>query len=172
MDNSISCNPSLRWVETAIWDLEQAVLDRSDLPVPQPSPLDKFIYWLTPTVLRYYLKAQNQKAEVRYLRRSLAFDPEWYLARNPDVAMQNVDPAMHYVKHGESEGARRRHFSWWMSAKCGSLATELPAMLLGRLSQAMAIRVPGRPASTHRQANAASGDFDLRGPFRRIQCRD
>lgn len=38
------------------------------------------------------------------IRRSGLFDPDWYLARNPDVAKSGVDPAGHYLDHGASEG--------------------------------------------------------------------
>jgi hypothetical protein len=32
------------------------------------------------------------------------FDPEWYLARNPDVARAGIDPLEHFLKHGQWEG--------------------------------------------------------------------
>ena len=56
------------------------------------------------------------------LRRSGAFDPDFYLASNPHVGEMREDPLMHYVEHGWREGldpspwfsssdylARRRH---------------------------------------------------------------
>lgn len=32
------------------------------------------------------------------------FDPQWYLATNPDVLAAGVDPVMHFVEHGAQEG--------------------------------------------------------------------
>ena len=32
------------------------------------------------------------------------FDPQWYLERNPDVAINSKDPALHYLLHGAREG--------------------------------------------------------------------
>lgn len=32
------------------------------------------------------------------------FDSEWYLNNNPDVALSNLNPLKHYLKHGASEG--------------------------------------------------------------------
>ena len=36
------------------------------------------------------------------------FDAEWYLKRNPDVAMNGMDPYKHYVLFGKAEGRRPR----------------------------------------------------------------
>jgi O-antigen biosynthesis protein len=36
--------------------------------------------------------------------RSRKFDPQFYYSRNPDVASTGLDPLVHYLAHGESEG--------------------------------------------------------------------
>ena len=41
---------------------------------------------------------------VTALRASPGFDPEWYLAANPDVAAVGIDPAVHYLGAGAREG--------------------------------------------------------------------
>lgn len=51
---------------------------------------------------RIWQRAQMRRA-VRALR-STSFDPEWYLERYPDVAAANVDPAKHFLSHGQREG--------------------------------------------------------------------
>lgn len=38
------------------------------------------------------------------IRKSKLFDKDWYLARNPDVVKAKIDPALHYLAHGASEG--------------------------------------------------------------------
>ena len=38
------------------------------------------------------------------IARSRLFDRAWYLARNPDVARSRMNPIMHYLRHGASEG--------------------------------------------------------------------
>lgn len=38
------------------------------------------------------------------LAQSPLFDSSWYLAKNPDVGGSNLDPVLHYVRHGEREG--------------------------------------------------------------------
>jgi GT2 family glycosyltransferase len=40
------------------------------------------------------------------LRRSTSFDPEWYTASNPDVALTGLHPLLHYIEHGAREGRR------------------------------------------------------------------
>jgi len=96
--------PSCKRQEQFRGDLEQAVRAQSELPVANPTPLEKFIYWLTPNALRRWIKRTNQEVEIQYLRRSRAFDPAWYLRQHPDVARAQMDPAAHYIKHGEGEG--------------------------------------------------------------------
>lgn len=41
---------------------------------------------------------------VRVLRSSGLFDKEYYLAQNPDVAAEGLDPIKHYVRSGAAEG--------------------------------------------------------------------
>ncbi len=38
------------------------------------------------------------------IARSPLFDPNWYLATYADVAQAGIDPALHYLQHGGSEG--------------------------------------------------------------------
>jgi len=40
----------------------------------------------------------------RAIALSPLFDREWYLANNPDVVEQRLDPIMHYLLHGAEEG--------------------------------------------------------------------
>jgi GT2 family glycosyltransferase len=40
------------------------------------------------------------------LRRSTSFDPEWYTASNPDVALTGLHPLLHYIEHGAREGRK------------------------------------------------------------------
>lgn len=42
----------------------------------------------------------------RRLQRCPLFDPQWYLAENPDVAATRSDPAWHYAEFGWKEGRR------------------------------------------------------------------
>ncbi len=42
--------------------------------------------------------------DYRALAASPLFDAQWYLANNPDVAAADVDPALHYLRHGGKEG--------------------------------------------------------------------
>src|SRR5271165_47970 len=41
--------------------------------------------------------------DYRLIARSSLFDREWYLQRNPDVALQSDDPVLHYVLYGGRE---------------------------------------------------------------------
>lgn len=49
----------------------------------------------------------KQSAEVAWanlVRESVLFDAKWYLQRYYDVAQAEVDPALHFVRHGGAEG--------------------------------------------------------------------
>jgi SAM-dependent methyltransferase len=57
------------------------------------------------------LLSRNSRRERRELQRdeklvreSGLFDRDWYLAHNPDVAISDQDPLMHYLQHGGQEG--------------------------------------------------------------------
>jgi hypothetical protein len=42
--------------------------------------------------------------DLALIRTSELFNKAWYLANNPDVAQLNMDPALHYLRHGGFEG--------------------------------------------------------------------
>ena len=42
--------------------------------------------------------------EYQFIRRSGLFDPVFYLLYSPDVRRADIDPLMHYIKHGWKEG--------------------------------------------------------------------
>lgn len=54
-----------------------------------------------------------------------AFDPEWYLVTNPDVAESGTDPAQHFLRYGLAEGRAPRDLSAPLHP---SGATEKPAV--------------------------------------------
>lgn len=48
--------------------------------------------------------AAKQAERLALLQQSELFDPIWYLAKNPDVKAEGVDPAAHYLESGGIEG--------------------------------------------------------------------
>jgi glycosyltransferase involved in cell wall biosynthesis len=48
--------------------------------------------------------AQRQKGMVDLDAKAIGFDPEWYLATYPDVALLGMDPWSHYVRYGRLLG--------------------------------------------------------------------
>jgi hypothetical protein len=57
------------------------------------------------------------------------FDPEWYLAENPDVAELGVDPFEHFIQYGWREG-RNPHpmfdVRWFLEHNRGLLGDPTP----------------------------------------------
>lgn len=49
------------------------------------------------------LAADNDKL-LELVKSSTFFDSEYYLAKNPDVVAEGIDPAIHYLKYGGFEG--------------------------------------------------------------------
>jgi hypothetical protein len=47
---------------------------------------------------------RKHENELTVLRESGLFDPAWYLAKYPDVRGEQIDPAVHYLAHGGTEG--------------------------------------------------------------------
>jgi hypothetical protein len=61
------------------------------------------IFWETLSFkpVRYRIR-RNRNA--RLIASSEFFDPDWYLGKYPDVRIANVDPVLHYLEQGASEG--------------------------------------------------------------------
>ena len=51
-----------------------------------------------------FARGRKIKEDLVLIRSSGLFDEVWYLAKNPDVAHEKVDPALHYLRHGGLEG--------------------------------------------------------------------
>jgi glycosyltransferase involved in cell wall biosynthesis len=49
-------------------------------------------------------QGQLSRDEEQVCTQSRLFDREWYLQRNPDVAVSGVDPLTHYIRKGAAEG--------------------------------------------------------------------
>lgn len=60
------------------------------------------IFWSVVTKLS--LKPIRDVRAASIIRQSGAFDREWYLKKNPDVAEWHIDPLRHYVVFGAQEG--------------------------------------------------------------------
>lgn len=60
--------------------------------------------FLMKRILRSTLERLRRAKHIRAIRRSGLFDAVWYLARNPDVSAQRIDPVKHYVCSGAAEG--------------------------------------------------------------------
>jgi glycosyltransferase involved in cell wall biosynthesis len=78
--------------------------------IPFPSSLERRLYKNCPKGLRKRLQKAKLESEIAYLHNSGAFETEWYLAHNPDVAALKLDPVKHYIEQGESEGRSPSRF--------------------------------------------------------------
>jgi glycosyltransferase involved in cell wall biosynthesis len=77
-----------------------ATLKRSDFKGRLPRQLTGW-RWLPPGRRK---KQRRLVKDYRLIDESPLFDPEWYLAKNPDVALKAEDPVLHYLFYGDREG--------------------------------------------------------------------
>ena len=79
---------------------ELAASKRNDLDENLPRKLTGW-RWILPGRRK---KLRRLIREYRLIAASPLFDSQWYLAKNPDVAVRREDPALHYLLHGGLEG--------------------------------------------------------------------
>jgi hypothetical protein len=79
---------------------ELAASKRNDLDEMLPRKLTGW-RWILPGRRK---KLRRLIREYRLIAASPLFDSQWYLAKNPDVAVRREDPALHYLLHGGLEG--------------------------------------------------------------------
>jgi GT2 family glycosyltransferase/glycosyltransferase involved in cell wall biosynthesis len=77
-----------------------AVLKRGDITRPVPRQLTGW-RWLPPG---RWKKRRRLVRDYRLIAESPLLDPEWYLAKNPDIAVKVEDPVLHYLLYGAREG--------------------------------------------------------------------
>lgn len=73
--------------------------------------LQHSVWWKVFAPLRRVLRAFGRRdgweraelAQITELRSSRWFDGDWYLQNNPDVARLQLDPAVHFLRHGAVE---------------------------------------------------------------------
>ena len=82
----------------------------------------------------------------RTIRKSGLFDTQWYLANNPDVASENIDPIHHYLIHGAYEG--RSPHPLFDSAYYLNVNTDVAALRINPLLHFLRSR-PGTWRSPH-----------------------
>jgi GT2 family glycosyltransferase len=51
-----------------------------------------------------FIRNEKIMKEMALLRSSELFDENYYIAQNPDIARENIDPHYHYLRHGGFEG--------------------------------------------------------------------
>jgi GT2 family glycosyltransferase/glycosyltransferase involved in cell wall biosynthesis len=66
--------------------------------------LPRHLRWLRLRRPRRWGQLALVAQDYKLLARSPLFDPEWYLARNADVARSGANPILHYLIHGAAEG--------------------------------------------------------------------
>lgn len=97
------------------------------------------------------------------------FDPAWYLARNPDVALAVLDPWTHWAEYGRAEGrqpVRCRALEWDMALWRGLEARALTGLQL-LLEDATPEHERGAAAWVMARWYAAAGN-----PERALECLD
>jgi predicted nucleic acid-binding Zn-ribbon protein len=102
----------MRWRSERLTDKERALQEataqvaarerelaalRNSLTWRATGPVRRWMRWLAG------LGGEGRRT-VRVLRSSGLFDQEYYLAQNPDVAAEGLDPIQHYVRSGAAEG--------------------------------------------------------------------
>jgi hypothetical protein len=92
---------------------ELAEMRRIDYDKRLPPELRGFLQWLSNRTR----KRRRLVQDYHKIAASPLFDRNWYLQNNPDVAAANVNPALHYLRHGGREGrAPGPHFKAYMKA--------------------------------------------------------
>ncbi len=65
----------------------------------------RVLWWTATFQLSDRLRARRSTAaRLRLIAASPLFDPDWYVANNPDVAISGISPALHYATRGGAEG--------------------------------------------------------------------
>jgi O-antigen biosynthesis protein len=74
--------------------------------LPPGSLLQHLARKISPILFFPFNLRQNRlrNQEISMIRASDLFDPDWYLAHNPDVAQAGVNPLIHYIQYGGFEG--------------------------------------------------------------------
>ena len=78
--------------------------EKFEVRVSPPPALLESTAELLPGPVRNFLKQRQLARDIDYLRKSNLFDPVQYAIKYPDVASSGIDPATHFVTHGEIEG--------------------------------------------------------------------
>jgi hypothetical protein len=81
-------------------------------------------------VIEPYVLSQTQEADE--LAISGLFDPAWYLRTYPDVAATDLDPVVHFVRHGWAEQRLPNPYfdpAWYMAAYPDVVAAEMNPLL-------------------------------------------
>lgn len=86
-------------------ELDTPSAEASAAPIFPDSPAASPSIWksVVGKLLRRSEPGGGAADEVRMIRESGFFDPVWYLARYPDVASANIDPATHFFRNGARE---------------------------------------------------------------------
>lgn len=89
--------------------LQQALRDLEARLIPPAAPARRprrSVYALLRHAWRCvrYPKLVKREKDLRIVQHCGLFDADWYRATNMDVAQSDLDPAVHYVRHGAREG--------------------------------------------------------------------
>lgn len=63
----------------------------------------RLLIWFLPKIARHPGRTYLLYRDYRLIADSDFFDPEYYLANNPDVGESGQDPLLHFLRHGASE---------------------------------------------------------------------
>lgn len=71
------------------------------------------------------------RSERKDIENSKLFDPQWYLAQNPDVAQHGIDPLVHYLRNGFAEDRDPHPYfnAAWYRALYGDRLEGLPPLV-------------------------------------------
>jgi len=113
---------------------------------------------------------RDEDAEVAELAGSGLFDPAWYLERNPDVGTTDLDPALHFLRHGADEGRWPNPYfdpAWYRANYPDVVAAEMNPLLHYIRHGDQENRRPGPYFDTawYRAANALPVDASALGHF-------
>ena len=66
--------------------------------------IKRTLAWRLTTPVRRIAAKLQRRSDLKLIAASGAFDRDWYLENYPDIRSTGVDPALHYLEYGASEG--------------------------------------------------------------------